>query len=46
MFFNQADNATFKTCCKEIGWGGRRFVEEFVGKYWNWRSVEKMINKI
>ena len=43
MVFSAAEKELIKTCYVEKGWLGTRIVQEFPGKMWNCRSVNRVI---
>ena len=43
MEFSAAEKELIKTCYVEKGWLGTQIVQEFPGKRWNCRSVNKVI---
>ena len=43
MVFSAAEKELIKICYVEKGWLGTRIVQEFPGKRWNWRSVNRVI---
>ena len=43
MVFSAAEKELIKTCYVEKGWLGTRIVQEFRGKRWNYRSVNRVI---
>ena len=43
MVFSAAEKELIKTCYSEKGWLGTRIVQEFSGKRWNCRSVNRVI---
>ena len=43
MVFSAAEKELIKTCYVEIGWLGTRIVQEFLGKRWDCRSVNRVI---
>ena len=43
MVFSAAEKDLIKTCYVEKGWLGTRIVQEFPGKRWNCRSVNRVI---
>ena len=43
MVFSAAEKELIKTCYVEKGWLGTQIVQEFQGKRWNCRSVNRVI---
>ena len=43
MVFSAAEKELIKTCYVEKGWLGTQIVQEFPGKRWNCRSVNRVI---
>ena len=46
MVLSSADKAVIEACFKEKGWRGARIVREFPGKNWNYKTVNRLIQKL
>lgn len=46
MVFSSSDKAIIETCFVEKGWRGSKIVQEFPGKKWRKRSVNKIIKRL